>query len=180
MDKTTNSHVNIDNKEIELLIIASIETLKRQNKKCGKDEAFGLVKDSLEQAITMESFEKSLELLKESHSIKCNIISNSTCLSIPKHSSIPKVSPKNASSTKAHFEDFKSNFIETLNAQTEFFMNQQKELFFTEMNLFKDKLIVLLKYSTTFHSHEPSNKSDRIFSWLQDFRISAGKTKIQR
>ena len=160
VDKTTNSHVNIDNKEIELLIIASIETLKRQNKKCGKDEAFGLVKDSLEQAITMESFEKSLELLKESHSIKCNIISNSTCLSIPKHSSIPKVSPKNASSTKAHFEDFKSNFI--------------------EMNLFKDKLIVLLKYSTTFHSHEPSNKSDRIFSWLQDFRISAGKTKIQR
>ena len=180
MDKTTNSHVNIDNKEIELLIIASIETLKRQNKKCGKDEAFGLVKDSLEQAITMESFEKSLELLKESHSIKCNIISNSTCLSIPKHSSIPKVSPKNASSIKAHFEDFKSNFIETLNAQTEFFMNQQKELFFTEMNLFKDKLIVLLKYSTAFHSHEPSNKSDRIFSWLQDFRISAGKTKIQR
>ena len=59
-------------------------------------------------------------------------------------------------------------------------MNQQKELFFTEMNLFKDKLIVLLKYSTTSHSHKPSNKSDRIFSLLQDFRISAGKTKIQR
>ena len=180
MDKTTNSHVNIDNKEIELLIISSIETLKRQNKKCGKDEAFGLVKDYLDQAITMESFEKSLELLKASHSVKCNIISNSTCLSIPKHSSIPKVSPKNASSTKADFEDFKSNFIETLNAKAEFFLNQQKELFFTEMNLFKDKLIVLLKYSTTSHSHEPSNKSDRIFSLLQDSRISVGKTKIQR
>ena len=180
MDKTTNSHVDIDNKEIELLIIVSIETLKRQKKKCGKNEAFGLVKDSLEQAITMESFEKSLELLKASHSIKCNIISNSTCLSIPKHSSIPKVSPKNASSTKANSEDFKSNFIETLNAQAEYFMNQQKELFFTEINLFKDKLIALLKYSTTSHSHKPSNKSDRIFSLLQDFRISAGKTKIQR
>ena len=39
-------------KEIEFLIIASIETLKRQNKKCGKDEVFALVKDSLEEAIT--------------------------------------------------------------------------------------------------------------------------------
>ena len=27
VDETTNSHVNIDDKEIELLIIASIETL---------------------------------------------------------------------------------------------------------------------------------------------------------
>ena len=63
VDETTNSHVNIDDKEIELLIIGSIETLKRQNKKCGKDEIFVLVKDSLEEAITMESFEKSLALL---------------------------------------------------------------------------------------------------------------------
>ena len=59
-DETTNSYVNIDGKEIELLI-ASIETLNRQNKKCGKDDILALVKDSLEEAITMESFEKSLE-----------------------------------------------------------------------------------------------------------------------
>ena len=31
--ETRNSRVNIDDIEIELLIIASIETLKRQNKK---------------------------------------------------------------------------------------------------------------------------------------------------
>ena len=35
---------------------------------------------------------------------------------------------------KNNFEDFKSNFIETLNAQTELFMNKQKESFFIEMN----------------------------------------------
>ena len=104
VDKTTNSHVNIDNKEIELLIIASIETLKRQNKKCGKDEVFALVKDSLEEAITMESFEKSLALLQASNSIKCNIISNRTCLSIPKHSSISKVCTLNTNSIKNDFE----------------------------------------------------------------------------
>ena len=50
-----NSHVNIDDKEIELFIIASIETVKRQNKKCGKDEVFALVKDSLEEAITWKA-----------------------------------------------------------------------------------------------------------------------------
>ena len=85
VDETTNFHANIDDKEIERLIIASIETPKRQNKKCGKDEVFALVKDSLEEAITMESFEKSLALLQASNSIKCNIISNRTCLYIPKH-----------------------------------------------------------------------------------------------
>ena len=37
VDETTNSHVNIDDNKLELLIIASIETLKCQNKKCGKD-----------------------------------------------------------------------------------------------------------------------------------------------
>ena len=55
VDETTNSNVNIDDKEIELLLIASIETLKRQNKKCGKDEVFALVKDSLEEAITWKA-----------------------------------------------------------------------------------------------------------------------------
>ena len=73
-----------------------------------------------------------------SFSRKCNIISNRTCLSILKHSSIPKVYTQNASSLKNDFEDFRSNFIETLKVQTELFMNQQKELLFTEMNLFKN------------------------------------------
>ena len=55
-DETTNSQVNIDDKEIELLITTSIKTLKHQNKTCSKDEVFALVKASLEEAITMESF----------------------------------------------------------------------------------------------------------------------------
>ena len=131
VDETTNSHVNIDDKEIELLlIIASVETLKRQNKKCGKNEIFTLVKDFLEEAIIMKSFEKSLALLQANKSIKCNIISNRTCLSIPKHSSISQNYTQNTSSIKNNFEDFKSNFVETLNVQTEIFMNLQKELFF--------------------------------------------------
>ena len=155
-DQTTNSQVNIDDKEIELLIIASIKTLKHQNKTCSKDEVFALVKASIEEAITMESF------LQASHSTKCNIISDRTCLSITKHSSIPKVSTQTTSRIKIDFEDFKSNFIETLNVQTELFMNQQKEFFFTEMNLFKNEHLTSLKHSNTSHSHETCNNTDRI------------------
>ena len=36
VDETTNSQVNIDDKEIELLIIASVETRKRQTKSAAK------------------------------------------------------------------------------------------------------------------------------------------------
>ena len=97
------------------LIIVSIKTIKRQNKKYLKDEVFELVNDALEEAITMESIEKSSELLQASHSMKCNIISNRACLSSSKHSSFPKVRAQNTSSVKNDFEDFKSNFMETLN-----------------------------------------------------------------
>ena len=47
-------------------------------------------------------------------------------------------------------------------------MNEQKELFFTEMNSFKNELLTSLKHNTKSHSHEPSNNTDRIISLLQD------------
>ena len=47
-------------------------------------------------------------------------------MSIPKHSSILKVSTQNTSSTKNDFEDVESNFSETLNVQKELFRNEQK------------------------------------------------------
>ena len=46
-------------------------------------------------------------------------------------------------------------------------MNQQKELFFTEMNLIKNELLTSLKHNTTSHSHEPSSKNNRIISLVQ-------------
>ena len=47
-------------------------------------------------------------------------------------------------------------------------MNQQKELFFTKMNSFKNELLTSLKHNTKSHSHEPSNNNDIIISMLQD------------
>ena len=43
---------NIEHKDFETLIIASIETLKRQKRKCGIDEVRKLVQDSLEENIS--------------------------------------------------------------------------------------------------------------------------------
>ena len=48
---------NILREELEILIIASIQTLKRSNKKCGKDEVIQLVNNSLEKEISREIFE---------------------------------------------------------------------------------------------------------------------------
>ena len=51
----------IENDEVELLIIASIQTLKRKNKRCGRDEVFELVKDSTDDdTVTKETFDKLL------------------------------------------------------------------------------------------------------------------------
>ena len=47
-------------------------------------------------------------------------------------------------------------------------MNQRIELFFTEMNLFKNELLTSLKHNTKSHSHEPSSNTDGIISLLQD------------
>ena len=55
-----------------MLIIASIQTLKRRNKKCGEDD------------VTIETFDKLLELLIQNQSVRLNIIGNRECLLLPK------------------------------------------------------------------------------------------------
>ena len=49
----------VEDRELEMLIIASIQTLKRGNKKRGRDEVF---RSSIEE-VTKETFDKLLELL---------------------------------------------------------------------------------------------------------------------
>ena len=74
----------INEKEIEVLIIASIEILKRQKSKCGKDEVFKLVEDTIEENITREIFDETRDSIIESTFVKCSLISNRTCLSLMK------------------------------------------------------------------------------------------------
>ena len=64
-----------------MLIMASIQTLKQGNEKCGKDEVFELVKDSLDEEIARETFEELLESLIKSQSIKLKAFGDGECFS---------------------------------------------------------------------------------------------------
>ena len=62
--------IAVEEKDLEMLIIASIQTLKRENKKCGKEEVFNLVKDSVDGVIEKEVFNNLLDILVQKESIK--------------------------------------------------------------------------------------------------------------
>ena len=74
----------VEGKDLETLIVASIQTLKRNNKKCGKEEVFRLVQESVESEVTKEIFEERLDPLVESHSVNIKLFGTRTCLSLPK------------------------------------------------------------------------------------------------
>ena len=85
MEKITDEAPrNIEHRDSETLIIASIETLKQQKMKCRIDEVRKLVQDSLEENISLESFGKTLQHLIDNNSVKSNSVSNRVCLSTPK------------------------------------------------------------------------------------------------
>ena len=63
----------VEDRQLEILIIASIQTLKRGNRKWGKDEVLKLFRDSVDD-VTKETFNKALELLIQNQSVKLNIM----------------------------------------------------------------------------------------------------------
>ena len=132
MEKITDEAPrNIEHKELETLIIASIETLKRQKMKCGIDEVRKLVQDSLEENISLESFDKTLQHLIDNDSIKSNSVSNRVCLSIPKNNTC-----KDAVSIKEELQSFKDELIEEFNRLT--------QAFFEEINSLKNDALTHL------------------------------------
>ena len=74
----------IEDNEIETLIIASISTLKRSSKKCGRNEVFDLVQTSLDTDITRETFDELLQNMVESKVVKLRTVGDRECLSLPK------------------------------------------------------------------------------------------------
>ena len=64
MNTSLDTSLNIiDSAKLETLIIATIQTLKRNNKKCGNDEVFDLVSDSLDNQVEREFLIKNLKYL---------------------------------------------------------------------------------------------------------------------
>ena len=76
-----------------------IETLKSGNKKCGKDEVLRLFRDSVDD-VTKETFDKLLDLLIQSQSVRQNIIGNQECLSLPKENQKLRENDENQEKTR--------------------------------------------------------------------------------
>ena len=69
--------ITVEEKELEMLIIHG-------NKKCGNEEVFNLVKDSVDGVIKKEVFNNLLDILVQKQSFKRNKIGNWECLSLLK------------------------------------------------------------------------------------------------
>ena len=74
----------LDEKELEIIIIATIASLKRKIKQCGSEEVFNLVKDSLETALTRENVNECFGDLISYKPVKHNTINSRECLGLPK------------------------------------------------------------------------------------------------
>ena len=59
----TSSSYIVDNTELQTLILASIQTLKQNNNRCGTEEVFQLVLESLKSDFIKECFDKILDFL---------------------------------------------------------------------------------------------------------------------
>ena len=111
-DKTNNHFVNY--KELEIVVKASIQTLKRGNKKCGREKVYSLVNDSLNKDITREAFEPIFNSMIDDHSVNLNVIGKRECLSLPKESCQicdEKIDQNNINFAK-RFNLFKSGIVD--------------------------------------------------------------------
>ena len=97
--------------------------------KCGIDEVRKLVQDSLEENISLESFDKTLQHLIDSNSVKSNSVSNRVCLSTPKK----KNTCRDAFNIKEELQSFKIELVEKFNRLT--------QAFFAEINSLKSDAI---------------------------------------
>ena len=78
----SESIVTITGNELTLVIITSIHTLKRNKKKCGRQEVHNVVKESVEFEISSEVFTEIINYLIEKKSVIVNTFRN--------HISLPK------------------------------------------------------------------------------------------
>ena len=134
-----NSSPNhIEHNEIETLIIASISTLKRSSKKCGRNEVFDLGQTSLDTDITRETFDELLQNMVESKVVKLRTVGDRECLSLPKEEAKDGDAINNR--TKSDLEVFQLQLDKFKSSLYEQF-NSFKHSFITEVSQFKSDLL---------------------------------------
>ena len=146
----------IENDEVELLIIASIQTLKRKNKRCGRDEVFEQVKGSTDNdTVTKETFDKLLNPLINSNSFKLNTIGNRECLSLPTES----IKRNRQNQLENHFNV--ENCFKNLKSVITDEFESLKKSFLKEVIIFKNELLQSSIAKT------PENHSERLIGHLE-------------
>ena len=125
---------HIEDSETETLIIASISTLKRSSKKCGRNEVFDLVQTSLDTDITRETFDELLQNMVESKLFKLRTVGDRECLSLPKEEAKDGDAINNR--TKSDLEVFQLQLDKFKSSLYEQF-NSFKHSFITEVSQFK-------------------------------------------
>ena len=126
----------VEDRELEILIIASIQTLKRGTK-CGKDEVFRLFRDSVDN-VTKETFDKLLELLIQNQSVRLNIVGNRECLPLPKENQKLRENDENQEKPVL-MED-----IGKLRLQISEKFRRMKSSFLSEVKNFKNEFFTIL------------------------------------
>ena len=172
----TSSSYIVDNTELQTLIIASIETLKRNNKKSGTEEVFQLVLESLDSDIDKESFDKILEFLIKNQKVKTSCYANKTCLSIPKEDQIKNIHTTDKDNLKEDFNNFKNLMINEFESM--------KYSFFKEVNSFKKQLLETSEIDPTRIQSQTDNINitsilERLIVQLQD-QVSTLKNQLDR
>ena len=146
----------IENDEVELLIVASIQTLKRKNKRFGRDEVFELVKgSSSDDTVTKETFDKLLNQLISSNSVKLNTVGNRECLSLPTESN--KRNQQNHIENHFNVEDCFKSLKSVITDEFE----SLKKSFLKEVIIFKTELLQSSIAKT------PENHSERLIGHLE-------------
>ena len=131
-------------KDLETLIVASIQTLKRNNKK------------------SVES-EERLDALVESHSVNIKLLGTRTCLSLPKLN-------EDTNSKESSDETLARNDTSAISEKEELIKFKKSILeefdvlkpFFPEVNLFKNK------HLNSFRNDVSINNLERLIKQLQD------------
>ena len=80
----------VEGRDLKTLIVTSTETLKRSNKKCGKEKVLHLVQKSVDNEITKEHLEELLNKLRKCYSVQIKLVGTQTCLSISKRAQYSK------------------------------------------------------------------------------------------
>ena len=166
----------IDNTDLQTLILASIQTLKRNNKKQGTKEVFQLVLESLDSDTDKESFDKILEFPIKNQKVKTSCYANKTCQSISNEDQMKNIHTADKDNLKEDFNNFKYLMINEFESM--------KYSFFKEVNSFKKQLLETSEIDPTRIQSQTDNINissilERLIVQLQD-QVSTLKSQLDK